>query len=96
MKKVSASYFTNDYVQPDIIAEAEKAYVVTPVSSLLVLETQKDYERFNIADSKNSLKNASIKSSGSVPEPHEWLLIVLFISIVIYLKFYTKKAGYDY
>lgn len=96
MKKVSASYFTNDYVQPDIIAEAEKAYVVTPVSSLLVLEMQKDYERFNIADSKNSLKNASIKSSGSVPEPHEWLLIVLFISIVIYLKFYTKKAGYDY
>ncbi|WP_448701838.1 XrtN system VIT domain-containing protein [Mucilaginibacter sp. AW1-3] len=95
MKKVSAGYFTNNYVQPDIIDEAERAYVVTPVSSLIVLETQKDYEQFNIAESKNSLKNASIKSSGSVPEPHEWLLIALFISIVLYLKFYTKKAGYE-
>lgn len=96
MKKVSANYFNNNYVQPDVIGEAEKAYVVTPVSSLIVLETKKDYERFNIGDSKNSLKNASMKSSGSVPEPHEWLLILLFAVIAAYLILNSRKSRYEY
>jgi XrtN system VIT domain protein len=85
MKKVAANYFQNDFVQADVIAEAEKANIVTPVSSLIVLETQKDYERFDIDESKNSLKNASMKSSGAVPEPHEWLMILLAGAIMIYL-----------
>lgn len=85
MKKVAANYFQNDFIHPDVLAEAEKANIVTPVSSLIVLETQKDYERFNIEESKNSLKNASMKSSGAVPEPHEWLMIILTAAIVIYL-----------
>ncbi|MGB4775502.1 MAG: XrtN system VIT domain-containing protein [Daejeonella sp.] len=85
MKKVGANYFNNDYVQPDIIKQAEKAYVVSPVSSLIVLETQNDYERFDIEENKNSLKNASMKSSGSVPEPHEWMLIILTAAVIIYL-----------
>jgi XrtN system VIT domain protein len=85
MKKVSANYFQGDFIQPDVLAEAEKANIVTPVSSLIVLETQKDYERFNIEQSKNSLKNASMKSSGAVPEPHEWLMIIMTAAIVIYL-----------
>ncbi|EOR93668.1 hypothetical protein ADIARSV_3177 [Arcticibacter svalbardensis MN12-7] len=85
MKKVAATCFQNDSVQSDVLAEAEKANIVTPVSSLIVLESKKDYERFNINESKNSLKNASMKSSGAVPEPHEWLLIMLTAGIVIYL-----------
>ncbi len=92
MKKVAAVYFNSSLVQPDILAEAEQAYIVSPVSSLLVLETQKDYERFGINQSKNSLKNASMKSSGSVPEPHEWLLILLALSIAAYL-IYKPKAS---
>ncbi len=59
-----------------IITEAEQAYVVSPFSSLIVLETKKDYDRFDIASSKNSLQNASLKSKGAVPEPHEWVLIL--------------------
>jgi XrtN system VIT domain protein len=85
MKKVAVNYFNNDFIQPDVLTEAETANIVTPVSSLIVLETQKDYERFNIDESKNSLKNASMKSSGAVPEPHEWLMILLTAGIVIYL-----------
>ena len=92
MKKVGANYFNNNYIQPDIIGEADKAYVVSPVSSLIVLETQKDYERFNIAESKDSLKNASMKSSGSVPEPHEWVLIILSALFILYIIFKQKTA----
>ncbi|HMT28342.1 MAG TPA: XrtN system VIT domain-containing protein, partial [Bacteroidia bacterium] len=84
MQKVSKNYFTAGQISDDAVAEAQKAYVVTPVSSLIVLETQKDYERFDIQDSKNSLKNASTKSSGAVPEPHEWLLIMMTAFVVMY------------
>lgn len=81
MKKVGADYFRHDYVQPLTIAEAEQAYIVSPVSSMIVLETQQDYERFGIDENKNSLKNASMKSSGAVPEPQEWVLIILAAGI---------------
>jgi hypothetical protein len=39
-----------------LITEAQQAYVVSPVSSLVVLETQADYDRFKINDMDNSLK----------------------------------------
>ena len=90
MRKIGADYFNNTYVQPDNINEAEKAYIVSPVSSLVVLETEKDYERFNIQQNKNSLKNASMQSSGAVPEPQEWLLIILSLGIVVYLSLNKK------
>jgi XrtN system VIT domain protein len=68
-----------------LVETAKEAYVVSPLSSLIVLETQQDYERFGIEDSKASLKNATIKSNGAVPEPHEWLLIMISAVIAIYL-----------
>lgn len=67
--------------------EAAEAYVVTPVSSLVVLESQKDYDRFDIRDETNSLKNASLGSKGSVPEPHEWALMIVVFLVLIGLKF---------
>lgn len=70
-----------------LVAEATESYIVTPLSSLVVLETQADYDRFNIEDSNNSLKNAGLKGKGAVPEPHEWLLIVLGLLLIAYLKF---------
>lgn len=70
-----------------LVAEAAASYVVTPLSSLVVLETQADYDRFNIEDSNNSLKNASLKGNGAVPEPHEWALIVIGLLLIVYLKF---------
>lgn len=82
------------YDLPDgdsLVEEAKQAYVVTPFSSLVVLETQADYDRFNIADSQNSLKNASMHSNGAVPEPHEWALIILAVFMLIYVKFQPFK-----
>jgi XrtN system VIT domain protein len=92
MKKVGADYFNHNYVQPQTITEAEQGYIVSPVSSMIVLETAKDYERFGIDENKDSLKNASMKSSGSVPEPQEWMLIILAASIVGTL-IYKRRRG---
>jgi hypothetical protein len=52
-----------------------------------VLETQKDYDRFNIENSKNSLQNASLQSKGAVPEPHEWALIIIAVLVILTIKF---------
>lgn len=87
LKSVGKNYFNKKYLENDLVKTAEKAYVVTPISSLVVLETQADYDRFDIKKSKNSLGNAAITDSGSVPEPHEWLLILLVAGITMYLYF---------
>jgi XrtN system VIT domain protein len=92
MKKVGPHYFDKTYVQPDIIDEANQAFIASPVSSLIVLETQKDYERFGIDENKNSLQNASAKSSGAVPEPGEWLLILVVIAVINFLVYKSKHV----
>lgn len=61
----------------ELVKQAQEAYVVSPVSSLIVLETKEDYERFGIKDTENSLKNAGAASKGAVPEPAEWAIILL-------------------
>jgi XrtN system VIT domain protein len=92
MRKVGSGYFKEDFINEELVADANMAYVVSPVSSLIVLETKEDYKRFGIADHENSLQNASRQSTGAVPEPHEWALIFLFISFVVYLKFRQPKV----
>jgi XrtN system VIT domain protein len=84
LKQIGPGYFQSDYINDKLLNTADQAFIVSPVSSLVVLETKKDYERFDIDESKNSLKNASLQSSGAAPEPHEWLLIILCISIMGY------------
>ena len=90
MRKIGRNYFKKEKLEDAIVAQAEQAFVVSPVSSLIVLETQADYDRFDIKKSKDSLKNASIKNSGSVPEPGEWLLIILslFVGLFLWWKLY--------
>ncbi len=73
-----------------MVQQAQTAYVVSPVSSLVVLESQRDYERFGIEDSQQSLKNASLQSKGAVPEPHEWILIIAGAIVAIYLMFKSR------
>ena len=90
LKSVGKNHFHLKSLENELITEAQEAHVVTPISSLLVLETQADYDRFDIKKSKNSLDNASISNSGSVPEPHEWILILLVAMLTLY--FYLKKG----
>jgi XrtN system VIT domain protein len=91
MEQLGIDGFDRSAVETDTLAiEAKKAYVVSPVSSLIVLETQKDYDRFGISDTKTTLQNASMGSSGAVPEPHEWALIILAAMVVLYLYVRSK------
>jgi hypothetical protein len=83
--------YSEEYVENNLpVKQAELAHIVSPVSSLIVLETKKDYDRFNIHDSKQSLQNASNKKSGAVPEPHEWALIVLAAGLFVYLTYKSQ------
>ncbi|MBO9616802.1 MAG: XrtN system VIT domain-containing protein [Dyadobacter sp.] len=81
------SFQTDSVFNAKLIREAEIAHIVTPVSSMVVLENQEDYDRFDIRKSKNSLENATLKVAGAVPEPHEWLLIALFSLLIGYFTF---------
>ncbi len=89
MREIGKNYFDQDSLANKLIPQAKEAYVVTPISSLVVLETQEDYDRFDIKKSENSLENASIGNSGAVPEPHEWVLILLSLSFILWL-YYRK------
>ncbi|MBC5772880.1 XrtN system VIT domain-containing protein [Pontibacter sp. KCTC 32443] len=82
LQQIGARFFSKDYIEDELITEATQANIVSPVSSLIVLETQKDYERFDIQKSKDSLGNASMNGSGAVPEPEEWALIILAVVII--------------
>jgi XrtN system VIT domain protein len=85
LRNIGPDYFSTDFVNDELVRVAEQANVVSPVSSLIVLESQADYERFDITKSKDSLGNASAQSSGAVPEPHEWMLIGLVLVVGAYL-----------
>ena len=67
---------------------AKDANIVTPISSLIVLETDADYEKNGIEKNVNTLGNASVNNDGAVPEPHEWLLIILGSTMLF---FYYRK-----
>ncbi len=92
MASIGLDYFDLSSVDArcsDLNGWANEAFIVTPISTLIVLETQQDYDRFGIDKNKNSLKNASNGSSGAVPEPEEWLLIILVAGIMLY--FFRKR-----
>jgi XrtN system VIT domain protein len=83
LQQIGPRYFCKDgFLEEGLIAEAAQANIVSPVSSLIVLETQADYERFDIQKSKDSLGNASLNASGAVPEPEEWALIIVALLVV--------------
>jgi XrtN system VIT domain protein len=93
MQKLGTGMLTSRSPDLSLLDEAAKAYVVTPVSSLVVLESAADYKRFDIKDANVSLKNASLGSKGAVPEPHEWALIIISIFT---LAFVMKRKGYQF
>lgn len=93
MNQIGNAYFSAEegsYIEETLTDAASIANVVTPLSSLIVLESQEDYDRFEIERNKDSLGNASISNQGAVPEPHEWALIIVGLSMVIIL--YFKKG----
>ncbi|MEO0898600.1 MAG: XrtN system VIT domain-containing protein [Bacteroidota bacterium] len=82
MRNIGREYFDQKAIQEKWIQQAEEAYILSPVSSLIVLESQQDYERMGIEENENTVGNAQVQSNvpknnaGAVPEPHEWVLII--------------------
>ena len=72
---------------------AKDANIVTPISSLIVLETDEDYKNNGIEKNVNTLGNASINNDGAVPEPHEWLLIL--IGLITVFVYYRRQNIYN-
>ncbi|MEM6802550.1 MAG: XrtN system VIT domain-containing protein, partial [Bacteroidota bacterium] len=84
LQDIGRQFFDRKALEESWIKKAEEAYVLSPVSSLIVLETLEDYERFGIEENENTLGNAKMGNSGAVPEPHEWLLILMVISLILW------------
>ncbi len=70
---------------------AKDANIITPITSLIVLETDKDYKNNGIEKNVDTLGNASINNDGAVPEPHEWALIFIALSSLIVYYRKSKK-----
>jgi XrtN system VIT domain protein len=64
------------------------ANIVTPISSLIVLETDADYKNNGIEKNVDTLGNAAINNDGAVPEPYEWLMIIIGLTTLF---FYYRK-----
>lgn len=86
VRKVGRDYFNSEQFEKELFREAEEAYVLSPVTSLIVLESEADYKRMGINKNKSTLGNAEIMEGGSVPEPHEWLLITLVVFMIVWYK----------
>lgn len=86
MQQAGAGLLNGEIPSDPLVEEAAEAHVVTPVSSLVVLESQQDYDRFDIKRD-DGLGNAARAAKGAVPEPHEWALIILAIFLLLTLKF---------
>jgi XrtN system VIT domain protein len=98
MRKTGRSMLSNDDpgATAALLQEAQQAHIVTPLSSLIVLESQDDYERFNIKDSKDGLQHATLHTKGAVPEPGEWALIILVVMVLGGTMIWSRmgKIGY--
>lgn len=105
LRKIGRQYFDREALEEHWVRQAEEAFVVSPISSLIVLETDDDYDRFDIAENENTLDNVQgpkkvikntknfgklIGTSGAAPEPHEWVLIVLVGMVAVWQVFKNK------
>lgn len=97
MRRLGARYFADDRAQADLLGLARDGMLVSPISSLIVLETERDYERFGIKKGGSALGQSQLKNedgsvlaaAGGVPEPEEWALLILVLAMLAY--FYRAR-----
>lgn len=82
LHQIGRQYFIKNYQTEALIQEAQQAHIVSPLSSLVVLETEADYNRFGIKKDHSGLDNATLKQEGAVPEPHEWALAIMLAGLI--------------
>lgn len=92
LQQIGRQYFAKNYQTDALIQEAQRAHVVSPLSSLIVLETAADYERFGIKKDQSGLDNATLKQEGAVPEPHEWALLAMVAGLIGWMLWKKRHA----
>ncbi|MBD2752829.1 XrtN system VIT domain-containing protein [Spirosoma validum] len=92
LQQIGRHYFVKNYQTDTLITEAQRANVVSPLSSLIVLETTADYDRFGIKKDHLGLDNATFKEEGAVPEPHEWAMLIMVLGLLSYLSWKKHYA----
>ncbi|MFD2933610.1 XrtN system VIT domain-containing protein [Spirosoma flavum] len=92
LQQIGQHYFAKNYQTEALILEAQQAHVVSPLSSLVVLETARDYKRFGIKKDFSGLDNATLKEEGAVPEPHEWALLIMVAGLIGWLIWKKRYA----
>ena len=91
--QLPGDYSSEDPATVDsLVQTAQEAGIVSPVSSLVVLETAEDYKKFDITQSQNSLKNASLHAKGAVPEPGEWAILLTALGFLLFLRLRSSRS----
>ncbi|RMG68183.1 MAG: XrtN system VIT domain-containing protein [Bacteroidetes bacterium] len=96
LRTIGPRYFERGAHEEAWLDQARDAYVISPVASLVVLECEADYERFDIeATPEDSLGPVTVPSeAGAAPEPHEWALLGLVLLFgLAYLR--RQKRGFQ-
>jgi hypothetical protein len=66
--------------------------IVSPVSTLIVLESEADYKRFGIENDPSLLGQSKLEAPGAVPEPHELALLLLILLVIFYTRTRIRTA----
>jgi XrtN system VIT domain protein len=96
LRKIGPLYFEKEKYEDVMFRQAEEAYIVTPLTSMVVLESAKDYDRMGINENKDTVGNASVLGGGAVPEPHEWLLIALVLFFILHYLYKKYRFAWKF
>jgi len=84
--KLAIAGLYQDEEREEAIDLAHNLNIITPVSGAVVLETDKDYD-------ENGLPIPSSDEVPSIPEPHEWVLIIL---LILFVGWTLHRRGYSF
>lgn len=64
--------------------------IITPISGAVVLESKKQYEENGLGEAHNK-QSSSNNNVPIIPEPHEWILIIISILFISFYFYKNKK-----
>lgn len=67
--------------------------IITPISGAVVLESKKQYEENGLGEANNK-QNSSNNNVPIIPEPHEWVLIIISILFIALYIYKSKKESF--
>lgn len=92
LKNYTGTWQEDTLLRAKLETESTLANIVSPVSSLIVLETKEDYERFNINEKYNSIFNADTdKEEGYTPIDDPGLIESIILISLMFLIFKIRR-----